>query len=120
MWLRLAALAALTVVLCIPAHAQPPAVVQPAVLTLDDAFARVDPSHPELRLLQDQRAVLGAERDRASLRPPLVAGAGIQNALGNGEAAGFKRAEITLSLASVLERGGKLDAHVMLAKRRLL
>ena len=120
MWLRLAALAALTVVLCIPAHAQPPAVVQPAILTLDDAFARIDPSHPERRLLQGQRAVLGAERDRASLHPPLVAGASIENALGSGETGGFKWADITLSLASVLERGGKLDAHEMLAKRRRL
>ena len=114
MWLRLAALAALTAVLCVPAHAQ-----SRAVLTLDDAFARVDQSHPDLRLLQGQRAVLGAELEHASLRPPLVAGASIENALGSGAAGGFKRAEITLSLASVLERGGKLDARKVLAQSRI-
>lgn len=114
MWLRLAALAALTAVLCVPAHAQ-----SRAVLTLDDAFARVDQSHPELRLLQGQRAVLGAELDRASQRPPRVAGASLENALGSGEAGGFKRAEITLSLASVLEHGGKLDARKVLAQSRI-
>lgn len=73
MWLRLAALADLTAVLCIPAHAQ-----SRAVLTLDDAFARGDQSHPELRLLQSQRVLLGGDRDRASLQPPLLAGASVE------------------------------------------
>ena len=114
MWLRLATLVALTAALCMSAHAQ-----SPAVLTLDDAFSRVDQTHPELRLLGSQRAVLDAEMDRAMLRPPLIAGAGIENAFGSGEAGAFKRAEITLSLASVLERGGKLDARKVLAQSRI-
>ncbi|WP_159016963.1 hypothetical protein [Cognatiluteimonas profundi] len=115
MWLRLAALAAMTAVLCIPAHAQ-----SRAVLTLDDAFAHVDQFDPDLRLPQGQRAVLDADLERAALRPPPVAGVGVENVSGGGEASGFKRAGITLGLASVLERDGTLDAHVMLAKRRLL
>ncbi len=114
MWLRLATLVALTAALCMSAHAQ-----SPAVLTLDDAFARVDQTHPELRLLGSQRAVLDAEMDRAMLRPPLVAGADIENAFGSGETGALKRAEITLSLASVLERGGKLDARKVLAQSRI-
>lgn len=114
MWLRLATLVALTAALCMSAHAQ-----SPAVLTLDDAFSRVDQTHPELRLLGSQRAVLDAEMDRAMLRPPLVAGADIENAFGSGETGAFKRAEITLSLASVLERGGKLDARKVLAQSRI-
>jgi cobalt-zinc-cadmium efflux system outer membrane protein len=119
MWLRLAALAALTVVLCVPAHAQAVPVSQRDVLTLDDAFARVDQSHPDLRLLQGQRALLDAELERAAFGQPLVAGASVENALGSGDASGFKRAEITLSLASVLERGGKLDARKVLAQSRI-
>ena len=119
MWLRLAAFAVLTAVLCIPAQAQSPAVAQRAVLTLDEAFARVDQSHPDLRLLQGQRAVLDADLERAALRPPWVAGVGVENALGSGDASGFKRAEITLSLASVLERGGKLDARKVLVQSRI-
>lgn len=114
MWLRLATLVALTAALCMSAHAQ-----SPAVLTLDDAFSRVDQTHPELRLLGSQRAVLDAEMDRAMLRPPLVAGADIENAFGSGETGALKRAEITLSLASVLERGGKLDARKVLAQSRI-
>lgn len=114
MRLRLAALAALVVVcvVALPTHAADR-------LTLDDAFARVDQSHPDLRLLQGQRAVLNADLERAALRPPWVAGVGVENALGSGEASGFKRAEITLSLASVLERGGKLDARKVLVQSRI-
>ena len=39
--------------------------------------------------------------------------------LGTGPASGLDGAEITLSLASVLERGGKLDARRTLAQSRI-
>src|SRR3546814_7175283 len=88
-------------------------------LTLDDAFQRVANTHPNLRLFGNRRDVLEAELDRASLRPALVAGASVENAFGTGEASGLDGAEITLSLASVLERGGKLDARRTLAQSRI-
>jgi len=88
-------------------------------LSLNDAFARVDKSHPDLRLLDARAQGLAAELDRSSLRPPLVAGASIENALGSGEAKGFDITELTLTLASVLERGGKLDARRVLANSRI-
>lgn len=88
-------------------------------LSLDDAFARVAQSHPDLRLLGPRREVLAAELDRAGLRPALVAGASIENAFGSGEARGLEIAEATLTLASVLERGGKLDARRTLAQSRI-
>ncbi|MEZ0471163.1 TolC family protein [Luteimonas salinilitoris] len=114
MRLRLAALAALVAVCAVafPAHAAAP-------LTLDDAFRRVADTHPDLRLFGTRRDALEAGLDRASLRPALVAGASIENAFGTGEASGLDGAEITLSLASVLERGGKLDARRTLAQRRI-
>jgi cobalt-zinc-cadmium efflux system outer membrane protein len=115
MWLRLAAMAVLSLVLCDFAWAQ----AQNNVLTLDDAFARVAQSHPDLRLFGSRGDILAAERDRAALRPPLVAGAGIENAFGSGVASGLDRAEFTLTLASVLERGGKLDARRTLAQSRI-
>lgn len=114
MRLRLAAFAA-SVVVCVvtfPTHAGDP-------LTLDDAFQRVANTHPNLRLFGNRRDVLEAELDRASLRPALVAGASVENAFGTGEASGLDGAEITLSLASVLERGGKLDARRTLAQSRI-
>src|SRR3546814_1832596 len=99
-------------VVTFPTHAGDP-------LTLDDAFQRVANTHPNLRLFGNRRDVLEAELDRASLRPALVAGASIENAFGTGEASGLDGAEITLSLASVLERGGKVDARRTLAQSRI-
>jgi cobalt-zinc-cadmium efflux system outer membrane protein len=87
-------------------------------LTLDDAFARVASAHPQLRLIEARGEVLAAERAAAGLRPPLTIGAQVENALGTGAYGGVKGAEFTLSLASVLERGGKLDARRTLAQSR--
>jgi cobalt-zinc-cadmium efflux system outer membrane protein len=114
MWLRSTALAVFAAASCLPAWAQPP-----ETLTLDDAFARVAQSHPDLRLIDGQRKVLSAEAERAALKPAWVAGLQIENALGTGEASGFGQAEISLTLASVLERGGKLDARRALAQTRI-
>ncbi|MGH8026427.1 MAG: TolC family protein, partial [Pseudoxanthomonas sp.] len=114
MWLRSTALAVFAAVSCLPAAAQ-----SPGTLTLDDAFARVAQSHPDLRLLEGQRNVLSAERGRAVLSPALTVGLGVENALGTGQASGFRQAEISLTLAGVLERGGKLDARRTLAQTRI-
>lgn len=114
MWLRLAALAAFVASPCV--HAQGSS---REVLALDDALARVARAHPELRLMDASRPRLQAELAQARLRPPLSAGVEIENALGTGEARGFDRAEVTLTLAGVLERGGKLDARRALAQQRI-
>ena len=114
MHLRLTALAVCVVAL---------AVAWPAVaderLTLDEAIGRVAQSHPDLRLFGPRRHVLDAELDRAGLRPAYTAGATIENAFGSGESSGLQSAELTLTLASVLERGGKLDARRTLAQSRI-
>lgn len=109
-----AALAALVVALCaaLPARAADR-------LSLDDAFARVATSHPDLRLFGPRAQGLSAELDRAALRPALVAGASVENAFGSGEASGLDVAELTLTLASVLERGGKLDARRTVVQSRI-
>lgn len=120
MRVRLAALAVWVAACAVawPTAAADPA-VSPRVLTLDDAFARVADSHPDLRLFGPRGDMLAAERDRAALRPPLVAGATIENAFGSGDFSGLQGAELTLSLASVFERGGKLDARRTLAQSRI-
>ena len=73
MILRIAAMAAFAVASClaVPARAQQS---PPAVLTLDEAFARVARAHPALRLFGANTDVLLAERDEAALRPPLRLG----------------------------------------------
>jgi len=114
MWLRSTALAVFAAASCLPAWAQPP-----ETLTLDEAFSRVAQFHPDLRLVDGQRDVLSAEAERASLPPARVAGMQIENAFGTGDASGFRQAEISLTLASVLERGGKLDARRTLAQTRI-
>lgn len=89
------------------------------LLTQEDAFARVASTHPTLRLLGARRDVLVAEREGASQRPPLQLGFEVENVLGTGAAGGVAQAEFTLSLASVLERGGKLDARRTLVQSRI-
>ena len=118
MHLRLAATAAFALASCLPGMAWA-RVAAPAPLTLDEAFARVARSHPELRLFGPQTDALLAERDQAGLRPPMHAGLDIENASGTGATRGFDAAEITFSLAGVLERGGKLDARRALAQSRI-
>ena len=88
-------------------------------LTLGDAIARVASAHPDIRLIDARAAVLAAERERAAQRPPWTVGAEIENAFGTGAARGLDEAELTLTLASVLERGGKLDARRVLAQSRI-
>lgn len=118
MLLRTAAIAALAIVSCLPARARSQEVPQ-KILTLDDAFARVAQVHPDLRLLGAQGDMLLAERELATFKPPLRAGLDIENALGTGTTRGLDAAEVTLSLAGVLERGGKLDARRALAQSRI-
>ena len=88
-------------------------------LTLRDAFQRVADTHPDLRLFGPRRDALEAELERASLRPALFGGVEVENVLGSGAASGVSGAEVTLTLASVLERGGKLDARRVLAQSRI-
>ncbi len=122
MLLRIAAFAVFAIAPCAHAQAWLPDAVPTASnepLTLDDAFERVARSHPDLRLFGPRGEALLAERDFATLRPPFRAILDIENALGSGEASGFGQAEVTLSLAGVFERGGKLDARRTLAQSRI-
>lgn len=118
MLLRTAAVAALAIASCLPAPA-PSREVPRDVITLDDAFARVAGRHPDLRLFGPRSEILLAERDAAALRPPLRIVGDLENVLGSGDASGFRQAELTLSLAGVFERGGKLDARRTLAQGRI-
>ncbi|MBW8849653.1 MAG: TolC family protein [Xanthomonadales bacterium] len=88
-------------------------------LSLDEAFARVAQMHPEIRWVDARTAVLAAEREQAEQRPPWTVGAEVENVFGTGQARGLDSAELTLTLASVLERGGKLDARRTLAQSRI-
>lgn len=112
--MRPAACAALVAALSV---ALPTTAAEP--LTLDDAFARVAAAHPALRLIESQQRVLAAEREQAALTQPLTLGLQVENAFGSGNFAGPDAAELTLTLASVLERGGKAGARRQLAQSRI-
>lgn len=115
MRLRIIAVAAFAFASCLPAPARAQDAAPPS-LTLDDAFVRVARIHPGLRLLGARTEVLLAERDQVALKPPLRASLELENAPGT---EGFDQAEVTLGLAGVLERGGKLDARRALAQGRI-
>lgn len=110
---RLAALAAGLMVLAVAtgAAAQP--------FTLADAQERVAQFHPDLRLFVPRRDGLEAESRAAALRPALEIQADLENVLGSGPLQGTRSAEMTLSLAGVLERGGKREARRALAAARI-
>lgn len=107
MFRHVAALAACMVAFCATASAY-----ADAPLTLDDAFRRVLITHPALRVYDARHEALSAHVDQASQRPALRLGAEVENAFAGG---GLQNAEWTLSLASVLERGGKREARRALA-----
>lgn len=88
------------------------------LLTLDGAFRRVIDTHPDLSVLRYAELAQAAELDRSAQSPPLTLGASVENALGTGVASGLGGAELSLSLASVIERGHKRDARMALADRR--
>lgn len=94
----------------------------PAAQTRADAGRRHcarRPPAPDLRLADGQRAALTAEAERDALRPPLRVGAELENVFGTGPTRALDQAELTVTLAGVLERGGKLDARRTLAQARL-
>lgn len=95
------------------------AMSDPASLTLEDAFRRTLERHPDLKRLPLAREVLRAESEQAAQRPPLAAGVLLENAFGSGAVSGLQGAELTLSLASVLERGDKREARIAVADRRI-
>lgn len=91
----------------------------PSTLTLDAAFERAVAKYPQLGRIQYRQEALGAELETARLSLPLTVEAELENAPGTGTASGFDRAEMTLSLASVLETGGKREARAAVAQERI-
>ncbi len=87
--------------------------------TLEDAHERVAQSHPDLRLFVPRREGLEAAERAAALKPALTVQAELENVLGSGPLQGIRSAELTLSLAGVLERGGKREARRALAAARI-
>lgn len=92
-------------------------VLQPAdALSLGEALDLTLATHPELRIYSATERRLAAERDIAALRAPLELEADVENL---GHTSGDAGGEFTLSLATVLERGGKREARIAVAASQL-
>ncbi|MCW5774419.1 MAG: TolC family protein, partial [Rhodospirillaceae bacterium] len=116
-YLALCVVAAIATTFAIPVRAQSALPTPP--LSLDAAFERVERFHPDLRVFAHTGRTLIAERDQAAQSPPLTLGVEIENVIGTGAYRGIDGAEATLTLASVLERGGKRAARQALVASRI-
>lgn len=84
----------------------------PKTLRLNDAIHLTLQLNPQLAGYAFQQKALAGERVTAALKPALHASAQVENIIGSGEFSGTKSSEITLSLSSIIELGGKTDARV--------
>ena len=101
----------LTLCCAFAARAQVSQDAQP--LRLAEALELTLATHPELRIYAATERRLAAEQEAAGLRSPLALEAEVENL---GHTSGDAAAEYTLSLATVLERGGKREARIAVAR----
>lgn len=87
----------------------------PGNLSLQQAIDRAIAEHPELKLVDFSELQFRANADLVVQAPPLAVELDVENI--NDDADDI--AEVTLSLASTLERGGKRDARVAYAQQQL-
>lgn len=81
-------------------------------LRLEDAVRLTIELNPRLKQYPLRHDLLNARRHGATLKPALHIGAELENIAGSGGYKGTEAAESTLSLFSVLERGGKRAARM--------
>lgn len=89
------------------------------ILMLNTALDRVIAAHPALKTFNAYRDAREAELSIADSSPQWSIGISVENALGDGPYKGLDAAEGSLTLAGVLERGGKREARRALAAARL-
>lgn len=80
-----------------------------SVLNLEQAVRWTLEQNPELQVFEFRGLALDGEAQTANLRPPLEVGAELENFAGSG---GASEAELTVSLSSVIELGGKRQERV--------
>jgi cobalt-zinc-cadmium efflux system outer membrane protein len=111
---RFAAYTAILLSCCSPAWAR-----SHGTLTLDVAFQRALEHHPELARFAPLSDAASAQLEAESQRAPLRMGLELENAPRSDQATAFATAEVTLSLASVIETGGKRAARRAVGQARL-
>ncbi|WP_019529053.1 TolC family protein [Dasania marina] len=86
-------------------------------LSLTMAIQQALAANPDLQSFQFKAQVLNSQLASARLRPAYALGIELENVAGSGEFNGFDQADITVSLSSTLELGGKRDARIAVAQR---
>lgn len=87
-------------------------------LTLTEATQRALANNPELQVFQWRFQAIEGLRQNAELRPAYELGLEAENLAGSGDFAGVDSAELTLSLSSVIELGGKRGSRIAVADSR--
>ncbi|AKH69627.1 outer membrane protein [Spongiibacter sp. IMCC21906] len=103
-----------TVWLCIASVAN----ATEATLSLAEASERTRLNNPDLDIFQWRFKALEGHRQRAALSPGYELGIEAENMLGTGPFSATDRADITVSIASVIELGDKRNARVSTANSR--
>lgn len=85
-------------------------------LTLQQALELTLEQHPSLDVFQIRQKALDGEQSTASQNPGYQLGVELEKFAGNGEFSGVDNAELTVSLSSAVELGGKLDARLGIVK----
>lgn len=93
---------------------------QDRALTFAEAAQLTLARHPELRLAELDRQRAGARIDQAGLRPQAELATDLESFAGSGGLTGVDGAELTVSLASLFERGGKRNARIAVAEAEKL
>jgi len=89
-------------------------------ITLERAIKQTLANNPQLHEFDFKRQIVAGDAKTAELRPGYSLGVELGNFLGTSEVSGIKDAELTLTLSSVIELGGKVDArkHITDAQRQ--
>lgn len=111
---RPAAFVAALMLCCAPAWSQ-----TSRTISLETAFTRTLENHPDLARFEPLREMTLAQAEAETQRPPLRLGLEVENAPRSEQDSAFDTAETTLSLASVIETGGKREARRAVADARL-
>jgi cobalt-zinc-cadmium efflux system outer membrane protein len=88
-------------------------------ITLRDAFYAVLQTNPRLKSFDFREEALLGRRDIAGLNPPIHANSGVEEFLGTGNLQDFSATEINIGLSQIIELGGKREARLGVANRRL-
>jgi cobalt-zinc-cadmium efflux system outer membrane protein len=94
-------------------------VVAAEPLAFEEAARKTLATNPDTQRFALELEASRARLDAAGLRPPTEIAADLDNFAGTGDTRGIHSAELTLSLNSVFERGGKRSARIAAAERSL-